>query len=169
MKLTEYLQHLYNYNYWANHRILYAAERLTEEQLHQQQGHSWGSIHATLLHMMNAEWIWLQRWKGESPRVFPSLADYPTLAALRERWRELEAEVRTFVADQTQQSLLEVITYTSTVGETFSMALWKMLVHVPNHNTHHRGELAAMFASLDAPHPEEDWLHYFLEMSGQRE
>jgi uncharacterized damage-inducible protein DinB len=60
MNLPAYLQQLYNYNYWANGRLLDAAEALTEDQLYRQQGHSWGSIHGVLLHMMNAEWIWLR-------------------------------------------------------------------------------------------------------------
>jgi len=168
MDLPEYLQQLYDYHYWANHRILTAAEGLTEEQLHRQQGHSWGNIHGVLLHMMNAEWIWLQRWKGESPKAFFGPEDFPTLAALRERWDELEAEMRAFVADQTPQSLEREVTYTTTLGKTYCLLLWQMMVHVPNHGTHHRGELAAMFASMDALHPEEEVIHYALEKSGQR-
>jgi uncharacterized damage-inducible protein DinB len=39
--------------------------------------------------------------------------------------------------------------------------------HLANHGTHHRGELAAMFALLEAAHPEEDWYLYFLGKSGQ--
>jgi uncharacterized damage-inducible protein DinB len=41
------------------------------------------------------------------------------------------------------------------------------MAHLANHGTHHRGELAAMFAMLAAPHPEDDWLIYLLSQSGQ--
>ncbi|MGH2521990.1 MAG: DinB family protein [Anaerolineales bacterium] len=37
------------------------------------------------------------------------------------------------------------------------------MLHVANHGTHHRGELAAMLALLNAPHPEDDLLDYFIE------
>jgi uncharacterized damage-inducible protein DinB len=118
--------------------------------------------------MLNAEWIWLRRWHSESPTAFPSPADFPTLAAIRERWANLEPEMRAFVAAQTPHSLQGEVTYTTTIGATYRLILWQMMVHVPNHGTHHRGELAAMFTAMDAPHPEEDWAHYFLEQSGQR-
>lgn len=168
MTLPEYLQQFYDYHYWANHRILNAAERLTEEQLHRQQGHSWGSILGVLLHMMNAEWIWLQRWKGKSPKAFFGLQDFPTLIALRKHWEQLELEMRAFIAAQTRQSLEKQVTYTSTLGKSYCLSLWQIMLHVPNHGTHHRGELAAMFTLMDAPHPEEEVVHYALEKSGQR-
>jgi uncharacterized damage-inducible protein DinB len=43
-----------------------------------------------------------------------------------------------------------------------------MIVQPPNHNTHHRGELAAMFALMDVPHPEEEIVQYFLFKGGQK-
>jgi uncharacterized damage-inducible protein DinB len=36
------------------------------------------------------------------------------------------------------------------------------MAHLSNHGTYHRGELAAMFAMMNAPHPEEDWYLYYL-------
>ena len=168
MDLPEYLRQLYDYHYWANHRILTAAEHLTAEQLHRQQSQSWGSVHGTLLHMTNAEWIWLRRWKGESPQVFPGPDAYPILAALREHWNEVEAEMLAFVAAQTQSSLQRVLTYTTTGGQAHNLILWQAMAHVPNHGTHHRAELAAMFAFMDIPHPEDDLNRYFLEKAGEK-
>ena len=168
MNLLEYLQQLYDYHYWANKHILAAAEKLTDEQLHRQQGHSWGSVRGMLLHMTDAEWIWLQRWQGNSPKTFPDREDFQTLATIRKRWAELEAEMRAFLAGQTEQSLQREVTYTNTSGDTFRLILWQMMAHLANHGTHHRGELAAMLASMEVPHHEEDWLYYFLEKSGQR-
>ncbi len=124
--------------------------------------------YGTLLHMMNAEWIWLRRWKGESPRVFPGPDAYPTLSVLRERWTDLEAEMLAFVAAQTQTSLERVMMYTTTVGQAHSLILWQAMAHVPNHGTHHRAELAAMLASMDIPHLENDMNRYFLEKAGEQ-
>jgi uncharacterized damage-inducible protein DinB len=76
--------------------------------------------------------------------------------------------MRAFVAAQTVQSLEEVITYTNTRGETLHLRLWQMMAHLPNHGTHHRGELAGMLTSMKIPHPEDDFVYYFLEKSGQR-
>jgi uncharacterized damage-inducible protein DinB len=168
LALTDYMVQLYQYNDWANRRVLTVAAGLTEEELFHEHGHSWGSIFGVLLHILNAEWIWLRRWQGESPGAFPEVEQYPTFAHLAARWDDIETEMRAFVEAQTPDSLQKEIKYTTTRGEVFHLKLWQMMVHVVNHGTHHRGELAAMFATLGIPHPEEDWLHYFLIESGQR-
>lgn len=168
MNTKEYLQQLYDYNYWANHRYFAVAEGLTDEQLHRKQGHSWDSVHAVLVHMLSSEWVWLERWNGNSPQGHLSAADFPTLAALKERWSQQEADMASFIADQTEDSLERVVTYRNFSGESFDVPLWQMLMHVANHETHHRGELAAMFAVMDVPHPEEEVIQYFLNLSGQK-
>lgn len=167
MDLKDYLITLYDYNDWANHHYLTVAETLTEEQLFRKQGYSWDSVHAVLVHMMSSEQMWPQRWRGEQG-TFLDAKDFPTLASVREYWIEVEKNMRSFIAEQTGQSLLRNVTYTNPRGETFTLPLWQMAVQPPNHNTHHRGELAAMFALMNVPHPEEEIVQYFLVKSGQR-
>lgn len=168
MHIKEYLQHLYDYNYWANHRYLKAAAGLTEEQLNHKQGHSWDSVYRVLLHMLSSEWMWLERWNGKSPQLFLEPKDYPMLTSIQKYWSELEPRMRGFVSAQTEESLQNEISYTNTRGETYHLPLWQMMAHLPNHNTHHRGELAAMFALMNMPHPEEEVIQYFLDLSGQK-
>ena len=167
MQLKDYLQHLYDYSYWANHRYLAVAEALTEEQLFRKQGHSWDSVHGVLVHMMSSERMWPMRWRREKG-TFLDPKDFPTAASIREYWEDIEKNMRNFIAEQTEESLLHDITYTNPKGETFTLPLWQMVVQPPNHNTHHRGELAAMFGLMNVPHPEEEIVQYFLVKSGQR-
>lgn len=167
MQLIEYLGELYDYNYWANKRYLAVAETLTEEQLFRKQGHSWDSVHAVFVHMMSSERMWPQRWRGERAE-FLDVKDFPTIASVREYWVEVEKNMRAFIAEQTEESLLRDVTYTNPKSETFTLPLWQMMIQPPNHNTHHRGELAAMFALMSVPHPEEEIVQYFLVKSGQK-
>ena len=167
MNLKDYLVELYNYNYWANKRYLAVADTLTPEQLFRKQDHSWDSVHALFVHMLSSERMWPQRWRGETG-TFLDPQDFPTIAAIREYWVEVEDNLRYFIAEQTEQSLMDLITYTNPKGETFTLPLWQMVVQPPNHNTHHRGELAAMFALMNIPHPEEEVVQYFLIQSGQK-
>jgi uncharacterized damage-inducible protein DinB len=168
MNAKEYIRQVYDYSYWANHRYFAVAEGLTGEQLHKMQGHSWGDVHAMFVHMMSSEWVWLQRWHGASPKAHLSKEDFPPLASVKERAGQIEAEMRAFIEAQTEETLQSVITYSNFSGETFHVPLWQMLMHVANHATHHRGELAAMFALMDVPHPEEEAIQYFLNLSGQK-
>jgi uncharacterized damage-inducible protein DinB len=167
MQFKDYLEHLYEYNYWANKRYLAVAEILTEEQLFRKQGHSWDNVHSVLVHMMSSERMWPQRWRGEKAE-FLDPKDFPTAASIREYWVEVEKNMRGFIVEQTEQSLLRDVTYTNPKGETFTLQLWQMVTQPPNHNTHHRGELAAMFALMNVPHPEEEVVQYFLDKSGQK-
>ena len=167
MELKAYLEELYEYNYWANKRYLAVAEKLTEEQLFRKQGHSWDSVHAVFVHMMSSERMWPQRWRGEKGE-FLKTKDFPTVASIRTYWVEVEKNMRDFIAEQTEESLVRDVTYTNPKGETFTLPLRQMVVQPPNHNTHHRGELAAMFALMNIPHPEEEIVQYFLDKSGQK-
>ena len=166
MELKSYLEELYEYNYWANKRYLAVADTLTEEQLFRKQGHSWDNVHAVFVHMMSSERMWPQRWR-EGKGEFLDPKDFPTVASIREYWVDVEANMRALIAEQTEESLLREVTYANPAGEEFTLPLWQMIVQPPNHNTHHRGELAAMFALMDVPHPEEEIVQYFLFKSGQ--
>jgi uncharacterized damage-inducible protein DinB len=167
MELKSYLEELYEYNYWANKRYLTVAESLNEEQLFRKQGHSWESVHAVMVHMMSSERMWPQRWR-EGKGEFLDAKDFPTVASIREYWVDVEKNMRGFIAGQTEESLMRDVTYTNPKGEKFTLPLWQMIVQPPNHNTHHRGELAAMFALMDVPHPEEEIVQYFLFKGGQK-
>jgi uncharacterized damage-inducible protein DinB len=167
MELKSYLETLYDYNYWANHRYLAVVATLTEEQLFRKQGHSWDSVHAVLVHMMSSERMWPQRWRGEKGS-FLDPKDFRTFASISEYWVDVEKNMRAFIAGQTEQTLMHDITYINPKGKTFTLPLWQMMAHVPNHNTHHRGELAAMFTLMNVPHPEEEVVQYFIAVSGQK-
>jgi uncharacterized damage-inducible protein DinB len=167
MNLKDYLIELYDYNYWANKRYLSVAEILTEEKLFRKQGHSWESVHALLVHMMSSERMWPQRWRGEPASILDA-KDFPTIESVKSYWVDVEKNMRKFISEQSEQSLIKEVSYTNPKGETFTLPLWQMMVQPPNHNTHHRGELAAMFALMNIPHPEEEIIQYFLNQSGQK-
>src|SRR3979490_3076989 len=96
----DYLRLLYAYNDWAHHHILDHSAQLTQAQLHASDGGSFGSVHATLVHLMDVEWSWLDEiWRGNAPSVVFNAADYADVGTIRARWAVVEAELQTFVAD----------------------------------------------------------------------
>jgi len=76
------IRFLFDYTQWANHLILDAAEKLSDEERRRSVGVSHSSIHGTLVHMLGAEWIWLERWRGNSPTALWKEDDYPELARI---------------------------------------------------------------------------------------
>ena len=61
-------QMLAEYNAWAN-RLLYAAVgELSAEELERDTGAFFGSVFATLSHILTADRVWLNRFTGEGPK-----------------------------------------------------------------------------------------------------
>ncbi|HHY58136.1 MAG TPA: DUF664 domain-containing protein [Chloroflexi bacterium] len=148
MNLTD-LKTLYDYNYWANHRILRAAEGLTAEQFVAPRDLSWGSIRDVLVHTMGAEWVWRMRCQEHrSPSALLDPHEFPTLQALQTRWTEEETAMRSYLDSLQEAELSQPLAYVSTAGRPFSSTLWHILVHVVNHGTQHRAEVAHMLTQL---------------------
>ncbi|MGH9200675.1 MAG: DinB family protein [Vicinamibacterales bacterium] len=144
------IQGLYRYNRWANSRILEALAHLTSEEFARDLGSSHPSVRATSLHIVWAEWIWLQRWNGVSPEVVFDAADFPNLDDVRARWSGVDIEQRTFLDALTDERLLAVVRYVNLKGETWQYPLWRQMCHVVNHSTYHRGQLTTMLRQLGA-------------------
>ena len=157
---TEYIRTLYQYSAWANRRILDTAAGLALGQLTEGAGASYGSVRDTLVHTMSAQWIWLQRWKGVSPRAMLRAGDFPDLDAIRTHWAALERETRDFVDGLGEAQLARVISYTNTRGEEWAYPLWQMLIHQVNHATQHRSEAAMLLTQMGHSPGDLDLLVY---------
>lgn len=165
---TKDVRVLYEYNAWANARSLEAAGRLTAEELVRETGGSFASVRDTLVHMMWAEWIWLRRWLGESPRVTFDPAEFPDLAAVRARWAEVERGQAEFIEGLTDEALQRTLTYTNSRGEDWSYTLSEMMLHAANHATYHRGQLTTLLRQLGRQPASTDFLYYIDELSPAR-
>jgi uncharacterized damage-inducible protein DinB len=76
------LRTLYGYNRWATQRLLEVAEQLTSEQLHTPGNAGHGSVHNTLLHLIDTQQSWLAWWDGslsaeEAYRLTPGPGRFP--------------------------------------------------------------------------------------------
>jgi uncharacterized damage-inducible protein DinB len=146
--MLEYLSTLFDYNDWANEHILREADKVSDAQFLAPARFGWSGLRGTLVHTMGAEWIWRSRWQGVSPTAPLRVEDYPTVAALRARWREEETAMREFVARLTEPNLERTIKYTQMRGGAAAEPLWQLMVHLVNHGTQHRAEAAALLSEL---------------------
>lgn len=135
---------LYDYNYWANQRILQATERVSPEQFIAPTSHTYGSLRGTLVHILSAEWIWRSRWQGDSPTAMLDPSDFPTPAALRVRWDSEEQQMRALLAALRDENLAGTVQYATTRGRPSAQVLWQLMWHVVLHGMQHRSEAAAM-------------------------
>ena len=153
---------LYKYNQWANAKILNAAVGATPEQYLAPAAFPHGGLRSTLVHALFAEWIWRNRWEGNSPTYRLKPDDFPTIESLRERWLAEEQKLMDFAEAVTDEKLNQTFNYTNTSGKPLTKVLWHAMVHVVNHGTQHRTEAAAMLTDFGCSPGDID-LIYFLD------
>jgi uncharacterized damage-inducible protein DinB len=139
---------LYEYNRWANARILGAAAKISEAQFLAPTTFPHGGLRGTLVHTLFGEWIWRLRWQGSPPNVRWKPQDFPTFASLTTRWREEEMKLMEFVDGLTEQRLQAEFDYISTEGNPHRRVVWEAMAHLVNHGTQHRSEAAAMLTAM---------------------
>lgn len=156
-----------DYNRWANTLVYGAAAELTDAEYRENRGAFFGSVHATLNHVLTADLIWMQRFtgQGDAPTRLDSIL-YGDLAGLRAA-RDLEDErIRDWVDTLDDEALARTFTYTpvSRPGAV-TQPLWPALSHLFNHQTHHRGQCHMTLTSLGKSSLSMD-LSYFLHSDG---
>jgi len=162
------IQGLYRYNTWANSRVFDAVSGLGEGEFTRDLGSSYPSVRDTLLHLVSAEWIWLERWKGVSPMAMLHAADFPNFEAVRARWSAIEGAQRSFVDAVTEAQLPAVVRYVNLKGEAWQYPLWRQMAHVVNHSTYHRGQLTTMLRQLGARTVSTDLLMFDDDQASSR-
>jgi uncharacterized damage-inducible protein DinB len=156
---------MYDYNYWATRRIVGAAAQLTTAQFTAPTPLSWGSVRDVLTHVLGAEWIWrLRCQEGLAPTKLLDPAEFPNLDALLARWAAEETAMRAYVAGLTDAALNSPVTYRNTAGQPFESVLWQILLHVVNHGTQHRAEVAHVLTSLAHSPGDIDFIVYLREV-----
>ena len=158
--LLDVIHSLYQYNVWANQRILLAASELTPEQFLAPAVSSYPSIRDTLIHTMSAEWIWLSRWKGTSPSAMFEATDFPNLQSIQTSWDAIEAETQQFINQLTPSQIAKVVSYVNTRSEKWAYPLWQQMFHQVNHATQHRSEVAAILTLFGCSPGDLDYLVY---------
>jgi hypothetical protein len=66
------LRNFFAFGRWANRTILESVAALTPEEYARLIGGSFGSVQGTLVHLYGADWVWLERFHGRSPRAMPA-------------------------------------------------------------------------------------------------
>lgn len=160
MTLDE-IRTLYAYNRWATRRLLEAAGRLSPAAFTRDLGTSHGSVRGTLVHTLWSEWVWLQRWRGTSPKQVFLEDRFPDVGAIASHWDDLDRDRDDLIAQLTDEGLLARIAYDNLRGQRWEYPLVHMMQHVVNHSSYHRGQVVTLLRQLDQTPPATDFLVFF--------
>lgn len=159
------------YNRWANRKVYDLAETLDDATLRQDFGAFFGSIHATLNHILVGDRLWTSRVNGEyhGLKGLDQIL-HDDLSDLR-RAREAMDDYIVRMVDRMAVGLdgglnKEVLYRTQSGGEKHSSPARHIFLTLFNHQTHHRGQIHAMLtrAGIEEP-PALDVIFFIREMA----
>lgn len=154
-------QILFEYNSWANSRTQQAVESMPEEKLYVDLKNSFGSIHGTLVHLVGAEDIWLQRMNGADPGIFMKKENYPTYESVKVKWKEIEEGWQKYLSTVKEEELTRVLTFHTQKGDLVTQKVWQSLQHAVNHSTYHRGQITTLIRQSGGTPVGTDLIAYY--------
>ncbi|MEL0657752.1 DinB family protein [Psychromonas arctica] len=159
MKLKEHVYLMADYNQWMNQKIYEAVNTMTPEKYHEDKGAYFGSVFASLNHICVADTLWLKRCSV----VLQTYDAYAPIAALpmpesldvflannfndlKDRRVLLDEALLEIANLLTDEALLQPINYQNSKGVTANKTLFNLLMHLFNHQTHHRGQITTLLS-----------------------
>jgi uncharacterized damage-inducible protein DinB len=157
--IIDHVRLLARYNQWMNGKLYVACRGLSEESLQRDRKAFFASISGTLNHLLVADVLWLKRFHFH-PRGFISLQAVTALAnpvsldqimapslpewqAMRERLDEM---IMNWSSEMVEQDLDVVLEYRSMSGEARENTFGDLVLHLFNHQTHHRGQVTTLLS-----------------------
>lgn len=159
MSSLSHVRLMASYNAWMNERLYAAAAQLSAEELSRDRKAFFGSILGTLNHLVVADTIWLKRFASHpadhealDPVCTLPLPDkldqilFADLAELSAHRRMLDGIIERWAASLTEQDLQHVLHYANTRGEPFDRDFFSLVMHMFNHQAHHRGQATTLLS-----------------------
>ena len=170
---ADLLRSLFTYNTWANARIFDRAAAVSKaDYFAAVAGLSFANLHATLVHIVVAELVWLARWQGNLPNeAFKDArqaerlgeTEIQTCDAVEGLWRRELEKQEAFFAALTDEQAQSSLTYQTQHGEPNRQPLEQLIAHVVNHGTQFRAEAAVRLTQLELSPGDLDLIIYLRE------
>jgi uncharacterized damage-inducible protein DinB len=156
----EHVRKLFDYHHWAGNQCFDAVAGLTAAQLDQPWGGSFKTGRGLLAHIVGADRVWIERFGGGSPTRLPELPSGWSGEDFRAEWRRLADAEAAFIRALDGAGLAADLSYVNLKGEPFRYPLHETLVHLVNHGTYHRGQIAHLLRDMGMPAPSTDYVRF---------
>ena len=154
--LLPYRAMAYN-NGWANHRLLKAVARLSQEEFEAPRVGFFPSLRATLNHILIVDWFYVDAMEGGTlgPAAWADEEPCKTIAALRAAQGDVDRRLIAFTEGLTEADLSAIIKVHR--GSRIQQERTdRLLLHVFEHQIHHRGQAHSMLSSTAVKPPQLD-------------
>jgi len=139
-----YFTEVADFNVWANNIVWEWLDQISEEQWQQHIVSSFNSIAETVLHVVSAETIWLDRLnKVESP-VWLQTTFKGSRKETIELWKRSTVGLKKFMDEFDEAGMMNMLVFKRINGDRYEMPHYQVFAHIFNHSTYHRGQLVTM-------------------------
>jgi uncharacterized damage-inducible protein DinB len=161
-----YFRAMAHNNAWANHRLLGACAKLSDAAFQAERVNFFPSIMQTLNHNLMVDWFYVDALEGGTlgPRAFDSETPCPTMATLMPEQAAIDRRLVAF-CDRLTETALAAETHIHRSDRVQTDRTDKVLLHLFEHQIHHRGQAHAMLAGTNVPPPQLD--EFFLTDEAQ--
>lgn len=160
--LLQHVRRFARYNRWANGRLYDACAALPPDAYYAARPSFFGSIHATLNHILVGDMAWFGRFTGQ-PATHVTRLDqilHADFAGLRAARAAKDDEIVAFCDGLDAAALDTTFSYTNISGQSFTDPLFPPLMHAFNHQTHHRGQVHGLLSHAGIDPPSLDLIHF---------
>ncbi|MCA0320218.1 MAG: DinB family protein [Proteobacteria bacterium] len=144
-------------NAWANHRLLTACAKLTPQEFAATRTSFFPSLAATLNHNLTIDWFYVDALEGGDlgPRAWEVEIPHPLVADLE---REQSAVDRRLIAvcEALTEDSLGANVHVNRITRVQVERRDRLLLHLFQHQLHHRGQAHAMLAGTAVKPPQLD-------------
>jgi len=155
--LTDYLTTLMRYKAWANELVFAAAAKLPEAELTAPRKIVFGNLLRTLNHVYAMDDVWRAHLEGRAHGYTTrNPNDCPPLAELQEAQRAMDAWWVDYANALPEAKQEELVSFRFIGGGPGAMTRRDILLHVANHGTYHRGNVASMLYEVGVVPPTTD-------------
>ena len=146
------------YNNWANAQVLAACQELTADQLAAAAPGAYGTIHATLGHIIHAEANFIGRMTGKRPQPLFKWEDEPAVADLS----AFAEQVADALLDAAQRIPPTQMVHEEEDGLFIDYQARHLFMQAINHGIEHRTNITTILSGLGLPAPGVDgWGYLF--------
>jgi uncharacterized damage-inducible protein DinB len=153
--LLEQMRKNFEYDHWANTHYLQALLDMSAPP---------EKAIKLLAHMVFAKDVWLARLLKEDLSRFKDPNPNYTLVECREKLEALHQKWNGYLTSLSPEGLIGVFTAPNTQGKVSEHRVQNVLIHVVNHATHHRGQLATLVHQAGGKRPGTDYISYAYEI-----
>lgn len=153
--MKKYFLRLYQYNAWANKRVLGALQRQNIQD---------EKVLSLMSHVVAALFLWLHRIKGLPPPDVKLWGNY-TLEQLVQMSEKATQDWIDFV--ESTDNFDRELTYKNYTGDPYKNNVENIMIHLVNHSSYHRAQIAMLLRQKGFEPINTDFITYDRVITGQ--